>query len=63
MNENKETKNTIDDHLNPELDVHLENRQEGDRRNEPSKGFTYISTVGWIDRRERRRRRDDPLNY
>lgn len=63
MNESKETKNTIDDHLNPELGIHLENRQEVDRRNEPSKGFTYISTVGWIDRRERRRRRDDPLNY
>lgn len=63
MNENKESKNSIDDHLNPELSIHLENRQEGDRRSESSKGFTYISTVGWIDRRERRRRRDDPLNY
>lgn len=63
MNETKETQNTIDDHLTPELGIHLENRQEEDRRSEPSKGFAYISAVGWIDRRERRRRRDDPLNY
>lgn len=63
MNENKETNDTIDNQLNPEQSIHLENRQEGDRRSEPSKGFTYITTVGWIDRRERRRRSDDPFNY
>lgn len=63
MNENKETNNTIDDQFNPEQNIHLENRNERDRRSEPSKGFTYISTVGWIDRRERRRRKDDPFDY
>jgi hypothetical protein len=30
-----------------------------DRRRQPSKGFAYISTVGWICRRERIRRKDD----
>jgi hypothetical protein len=63
MNENKETNDTIDDQHNPGMGIHLENRQEQDRRNEPGKGFTYITTVGWIDRREKTRRKDDPFDY
>jgi hypothetical protein len=63
MNENKETNNTTDDQLNPEQSIHFESRHEKDRRSEPSKGFAYITTVGWIDRRERHRRKDDPFNY
>lgn len=63
MNENKEINNTVDDQFNSEQGIHLENRQEQDRRIESSKGFTYITTVGWIDRRERRRRKDDPFDY
>lgn len=63
MNENKETQNTKNGHLNPEQSINLENRQEEERRSMPSKGFTYITTVGWIDRRERHRRKDDPLDY
>jgi hypothetical protein len=62
MNENKETTDTIDDQPNPEQGIHLENRQEQDRRIESSKGFAYITTVGWIDRRERHRRKDDPFD-
>jgi hypothetical protein len=60
MNEKKETNDTINDQHNTGLGIHLENRQEQDRRNEPSKGFAYITTVGWIDRREKTRREDDP---
>jgi hypothetical protein len=63
MNENKETNDTIDDQHNPGMGIHLENRQEQDRRNEPGKGFAYITTVGWIDRREKTRRKDDPFDY
>ncbi len=36
--------------------VHHEHQREDDRRKEPCEGFTYISTVGWICRRERFRR-------
>lgn len=46
--------------INFEQGPSLESRNEKDRRKEPSKGFTYISSVGWIDRRERIRRKDDP---
>ena len=41
----------------------LDNRREKERRKKPSPGFTYISTVGWIDRREKLRRKDDPYNF
>ena len=44
--------------FNFEQAVHLENQREKDRREEPCEGFTYISTVGWICRRERFRRKD-----
>ena len=37
--------------------------QDGDRRKLPSKGFAYISVVGWICRREKFRRKDDKLNF
>lgn len=63
MNENKEINDIMDDQFNPEQGIHLENRHEQDRRSEFSKGFTYITTVGWIDRRERLRRKDDPFDY
>jgi tetratricopeptide (TPR) repeat protein len=54
---NKETNNIQKTQLN------LEYRQEQDRRREPDEGFYYISSVGWIDRRERLRRKDDPFNF
>ena len=34
-------------------------RRDQDRRKEPCEGFTYVSTVGWICRREQCRRKDD----
>jgi hypothetical protein len=32
-------------------------RQESDRRQDDCEGFTYVSTVGWICRREQSRRK------
>lgn len=61
MNEKKETNNTNNSRINFAKDRHDENRWADDRRSEPSEGFTYISSVGWIDRRERLRRKDDPF--
>jgi hypothetical protein len=37
----------------------FERRDGTDRRRAPACGYTYISTVGWICRREQFRRRDD----
>ncbi|MGD8834332.1 MAG: hypothetical protein PVJ84_07680 [Desulfobacteraceae bacterium] len=63
MNENNETNTIKDAQINIEHDIYLENRQQQDLRSEPSKGYTYVSMVGWIDRRERLRRKDDPFNF
>jgi len=38
----------------------IEKRSGQERRREPSCGYTCISMVGWICRRERLRRKDDP---
>lgn len=43
--------------------IRLFNRRFPDRRREPCKGFTYITTVGWICRREKNRRKDDSCGY
>ncbi|MGD9368574.1 MAG: hypothetical protein PVH87_22935 [Desulfobacteraceae bacterium] len=61
MNEYKETDIVKDAQLNMGRDHYFKNRLEDDRRREPSQGFTYISSVGWIDRREKLRRKDDPF--
>jgi hypothetical protein len=34
-------------------------RRDCERRKLESKGYTYISMVGWMDRREHKRRTDD----
>jgi hypothetical protein len=34
-------------------------RRHTERRIQESKGYTYISMVGWMDRREKKRRQDD----
>jgi hypothetical protein len=62
MIENKGTNNTKDAQRNLEHSHYFENRLEEDRRRVPNDGFTYITMVGWIDRRERLRRKDDPYN-
>lgn len=63
MIENKETNNTKNAQLNFEKGHDFVNRWEEDRRREPNEGFAYISSVGWIDRREKLRRKDDPYNF
>jgi hypothetical protein len=35
------------------------NRRQTERRCQESKGYCYISMVGWMDRREKIRRQDD----
>ena len=49
--------------LNFEQEADFDDRRCSDRRKEPGEGYTYISTVGWICRREQCRRRDDPYDY
>jgi hypothetical protein len=39
------------------------NRRKGERRTQESKGYTYISMVGWMDRREKNRRKDDASSF
>ena len=34
-------------------------RRKGERRRSPSRGYAYISMVGWICRREQTRRQTD----
>jgi hypothetical protein len=41
-------------------DLIIDKRTATDRRKKPARGFMYISTVGWICRREQIRREDDP---
>jgi hypothetical protein len=48
--------------LNFEQDDDFSNRRCDDRRKAPCEGFAYVSTVGWICRREQCRRRDDPFD-
>jgi hypothetical protein len=40
-----------------------ERRNRAERRLKPSSGFTCISTVGWICRREKIRRKNDPDTF
>jgi hypothetical protein len=62
MNQNKKTNSINDTLINLEQGLHIVNQRDQDRRRESSEGYTYISTVGWIDRREWFRREDDPNN-
>ena len=63
MKENQGRNDFFDDDYNPVQSMDLEQREMKNRRCEPSDGFTYISTVGMIDRRERIRRKDDPFDF
>jgi hypothetical protein len=38
------------------------NRRQCERRQQESEGYTYITMVGWLDRREKIRRRDEELD-
>lgn len=63
MNENQERNDFFDDQHDPVQSIDLDHRGVGNRRSVPSDGFTYISTVGMIDRREKIRRKDDPFDF
>lgn len=63
MNPNKETHKPKHVQFSFDPAHKLESRLDDDRRTEPSKGFTYISSVGWIDRREKLRRKDDRFDF
>ena len=58
--ENKEYPNEMQTNL--EQNVEFSDRRDIDRRREPCEGFTYVSTVGWICRREQSRRKDDSFH-
>jgi hypothetical protein len=58
--ENKEHPNEMQANL--EQNVEFSDRRDIDRRREPCEGFTYVSTVGWICRREKSRRKDDSFH-
>lgn len=45
----------------PEPTAH--ERRKDHRRTHASKGYAYIQMVGWMDRRERIRRDDDPTSF
>jgi hypothetical protein len=62
MNENQNTNhNSPDSNLNRE--DNLKERRSEDRRRLSSEGFTRISIVGWICRRERTRRESDEFQW
>ena len=42
-------------------DYDADSRRKQDRRKKASPGFAYISMVGWICRREKSRRKDEPF--
>ena len=51
-------KDRMDDIIPPDV-LERRNGME-DRRQTPASGFAYVSTVGWICRREQSRRSEDP---
>jgi hypothetical protein len=62
MNENQNTNNNHPNSNNKCKDD-LKERSTEDRRKQPSEGFTRISTVGWICRREKTRREGDAFMW
>lgn len=55
MEKNKTSKDT---HVDCHQNMLPSDRRDKDRRREPCEGFTYVSTVGWICRREKSRRKN-----
>ena len=50
-------------HIHFEQDADVVDRRGIDRRQIRGEGFTYVSTVGWICRREQARRNDDECDF
>ena len=59
--QNKEYYNEAQVNFEPEPDPG--NRRNVERRKDTAEGFSYVSTVGWICRREQCRRKDDPFDF
>ena len=61
------TENQNSNDIRPNSDYNQEDRirerRTEDRRKQPSEGFTRISIVGWICRRERSRRKGDIFKW
>ena len=62
MIENQNTHNNRPNST-PHCEYKLNERRMEDRRMQPCKGFTRISIVGWICRRERTRREGDEFKW
>jgi hypothetical protein len=57
-----ENKEYLDEHQDDlEQGTDSNDRRYNDRRKEPCEGFTYVTMVGWICRREKSRRKDEPF--
>ena len=54
----EKNKTNRDSHAEFEQNLAPSDRRFKDRRRERCEGFTYVSTVGWICRREKSRRKD-----
>jgi hypothetical protein len=48
--------------LKTDREQNSSNRRQAERRQRKSKGYTYITMVGWIDRRGKIRRKDDEFD-
>jgi hypothetical protein len=62
MHDNQHTNNNIPNSIH-HCEEDLKQRRTEDRRKQQSKGFTSISIVGWICRRERTRREGDVFKW
>ena len=47
----------------PKEEMDDNEKREEQRRRKESEGYTYITTVGWICRREKSRRKDDEFMF
>ena len=56
-------KNITQKRQSPKKNLSLQEKRTVDRRETPAEGYAYISIVGWISRREKVRRRNDPFLF
>jgi hypothetical protein len=59
MSSNNSVQNSFTTNKNEEVAKCSDKRSAADRRSQESEGYTYITTVGWICRREKCRREKD----
>lgn len=58
QHDNRQNKQDTDD-----ADAIEKERRRRHRRTTESQGYAYIEMVGWMDRRERVRRNNDPFRF